>query len=241
MKRTSRKPSKLSSSLQGHLNAYALAASAAGVGMLALARPAEAKIIYTPAHHHVLLNNWLGLDLNHDGIVDFAIRRTTYYDLDRANATWVYVKGARRNRVAGIGRTCATTYATSYCATAYALRTGRKIDRKLTFPAQSVRGYMANRWGFPAGTYICGGQWNNVTNRYLGFKFQIKGQIHYGWARLSESCNKSGPIGTGARALLTGYAYETIPNKPIIAGKTKGPDVITLEPSSLGALAAGRK
>jgi hypothetical protein len=40
-------------------------------------------------------------------------------------------------------------------------------------------------------------------------------------------------------ATLTGYAYETVPNKPIIAGKTKGPDVITLEPGSLGRLAQG--
>ncbi len=41
------------------------------------------------------------------------------------------------------------------------------------------------------------------------------------------------------KALLTGYAYETIPNKPIIAGKTHGKDVITLEPASLGHLARG--
>jgi len=43
------------------------------------------------------------------------------------------------------------------------------------------------------------------------------------------------------KALLTGYAYETIPNKAIITGKTKGPDMITVQPGSLGALAAGRK
>jgi hypothetical protein len=42
-------------------------------------------------------------------------------------------------------------------------------------------------------------------------------------------------------ARIEGYAYETIPNKPIIAGKTKGPDVIMVRPGSLGALAAGRK
>jgi hypothetical protein len=47
MNRPSRKPSTLSESLQRHLNAYALAASAAGVGMSALAQPAEAKIVYT--------------------------------------------------------------------------------------------------------------------------------------------------------------------------------------------------
>jgi hypothetical protein len=32
-----------------------------------------------------------------------------------------------------------------------------------------------------------------------------------------------------------------LPNKPIIAGKTKGTDVITLERSSLAALAAERR
>jgi hypothetical protein len=40
-------------------------------------------------------------------------------------------------------------------------------------------------------------------------------------------------------ATRTGYAYETIPNKPIITGKTKGPDVITLDPATLGHLAVG--
>jgi hypothetical protein len=40
-------------------------------------------------------------------------------------------------------------------------------------------------------------------------------------------------------ATLTGYAYETIPNKPIITGETKGPDVITLDPATLGHLAVG--
>jgi hypothetical protein len=29
---------------------------------------------------------------------------------------------------------------------------------------------------------------------------------------------------------LTGYAYETIPNRPIITGKTKGPDADSIAP-----------
>jgi hypothetical protein len=46
MKRSSgpRKTANLSDSLHQHLNMYALAASAAEVNMLALARPAEAKL-----------------------------------------------------------------------------------------------------------------------------------------------------------------------------------------------------
>jgi len=35
-------------------------------------------------------------------------------------------------------------------------------------------------------------------------------------------------------ATLTAYADETIPNKLIVRGKTKGPDAIAVEPASLG-------
>jgi hypothetical protein len=39
---------------------------------------------------------------------------------------------------------------------------------------------------------------------------------------------------------LTGYAYETIPNKGIITGKTKGQDTIMVQPDMLGGLARGK-
>jgi len=83
----------------------------------------------------------------------------------------------------------------------------------------------------------CWGPWTNVKNRYLGLKFMVNGKPHFGWARANVSCNLSDFKIT---AVLTGYAYETIPNKAIIAGKTKGPDVITVEPATLGRLALGR-
>ena len=79
------------------------------------------------------------------------------------------------------------------------------------------------------------GQWLYTQHRYLGLKFMIGGRIHYGWARLNVTL----VAGTGIQATLTGYAYETIPNKPIITGKTKGPDVVTLDPATLGRLAQG--
>ena len=74
MKRSSgpRKTANLSDSIQRHLNMYAVAASAAGVGMIALAQPAEAKIVYTPANVQIGSNTVrLNLDLNNDGITDF--------------------------------------------------------------------------------------------------------------------------------------------------------------------------
>ena len=75
-------------------------------------------------------------------------------------------------------------------------------------------------------------------NRYLGLQFVIKGQVHYGWARLTVTFSPQKPA-AGVLPILTGYAYETEPNKPILTGKTKGPDVITLDPATLGYLAGG--
>jgi hypothetical protein len=83
-----------------------------------------------------------------------------------------------------------------------------------------------------------------MKDRYLGLTFRLKGKTHYGWARLNILPPHHPPqIG----ALLTGYAYETIPGKPIIAGRTEGPEVVTVQPSAaqpdatLGALALGRR
>jgi hypothetical protein len=49
-----RRAGQLSAQVHQRLNSYALAASAAGVGMLALAQPAEAKIVYTHTHHTLM-------------------------------------------------------------------------------------------------------------------------------------------------------------------------------------------
>ena len=66
------------------------------------------------------------------------------------------------------------------------------------------------------------GPWLDVVNHYLGVNFQVNGQTHYGWARLSVllHCGRGG--GCTFVVTLTGYAYETIPGKSINAGQTSG-------------------
>jgi hypothetical protein len=75
-----RKPACLSQSVHNRLNMYALAASAAGVTLLALAPPSEAEIIYTKAQHVIPKGGHYNLDLNHDGKTDFRF-------VDRYNCT----------------------------------------------------------------------------------------------------------------------------------------------------------
>ena len=69
-----RQPVGLGSGLEKWLSAYAAASIAAGVSMLAMTKSAEAKIVYTPADTNIPVNNRESflLDLNHDGIADFA-------------------------------------------------------------------------------------------------------------------------------------------------------------------------
>ena len=81
MRRSSqpRTTAELSKSLHQQLNKYALAASAAGVGVLALAQSAQAKIVYTKTHVVIGTNHIYELDLNHDGIADFKISNHSFF------------------------------------------------------------------------------------------------------------------------------------------------------------------
>jgi len=221
-----RTPSRLSDSLHHRLNMYALAASAAGVGVLSLSQSAEAKVVYTPAHKWLPVNQYYYLDLNHDGVNDFRFYLGSYSTVGIYRRNLI-VEPQWENAVYGFsGGTCR-----AFCASA--LPKGIKVGPKSRFVQRFP-------WMFQVsnsdGLYSWG-RWRNVTkSAYLGLKFAIKGKFQYGWARLGHiSHNK--PV----RALLMGYAYETVPNKPIITGKTKGPDVITVEPATLGTLALGRK
>jgi hypothetical protein len=65
--------SKLSDSIYHQVSMYALAASAAGVGMLATGQSAEARMVYTPAHKVVGPKHHYNLNLNHDKVIDFNI------------------------------------------------------------------------------------------------------------------------------------------------------------------------
>jgi len=217
---------ELSFRLEHHVNSYALAASAAGVGILALVQPVEAKIIYTPAHRSISHTNPIFyLDVNHDGVRDFLLSHTSYFG-ENSSAKGIEIHPQH----SGDGILGQSHWAS-------ALTAGVQIGSSGEF--LSVDNTMA-RHSFWDGSDHFVGAWANggkgVKNRYLGLKFVIRGKVHYGWARLNVRVFENG---VQVAATLTGYAYETIPGKPIIAGKTHGKDVITVEPASLGHLARG--
>jgi len=220
-----------------------LAATTAGVGMLALAQPAEGKIIYTKANRTISPNMTIKLDLNHDGIVDFSLKDTFSQSFYSSWGRLIALPAEQKNQVWG--------HFVSRRAYASALFSGVRVGPKGQFLTGS--GVMASTYflggrNHPAFSASCHDPWANVTNRYLGLTFVITGKVHFGWARLNVSCSSSHVNGT-----LTGYAYETVPNRPILTGKEKGTEEIgsfarrlgtsprgpTVQPVSLGRLAKG--
>jgi hypothetical protein len=240
MKPRARNTVDLSDSVHQQLNAYALAASAAGVSLLALTHPSAAKIVYTPTHQVIGTNHNYPLALNHK-LADFDIINSNCTHGSRCNSDTYARLGVGAASWPWSGNAVESTGGNQYQAAA--LKAGARISGARRF----IRGAsMASQFvGFGVSHTRTLGRWVNVSDRYLGLKFKINGKFHYGWARLNVKVLKDKFKIT---ATLTGYAYETIPGKAIIAGATKGPDDAetaaflhshTPEPTALGMLAVG--
>jgi hypothetical protein len=234
--KVSRKPRpavKLGSEFEKRLSSYASSALAAGVGLLATTNSSDAKVIYTPAHIKIPFSNYhtVPLDLNHDGKADFFFANNSIFTSSHLYGRFVLQISASSspNRVWGKGGSLSLRFAS-------ALPRGRMVGANRAYLQPGNVAQMASALGDIFAYSRTQGQFPYAHGRYLGLQFVIEGKIHYGWARLSvPSITQK----NGITAVVTGYAYETIPGKPIITGKTKGPDVITLEPASLGNLARG--
>ena len=216
----------LSHLLLNKLNAYALAASAAGVGAIAMAQSAEAKIVYTPAHIKLVPHHVAKIDLDGDGSADVVFTNTV------SNTSSFLSAKAR-------GRGVVVKNSPQYGFGVLDMISGGMINAGREFSQQGKLAYLCLRSNCPPflwGLWGRGGY--GAKDHYVGLRFKIEGKVHYGWVRGTVDPFRD----VGEIVLhITGYAYESVPNKPIIAGKTTGPDVTTLEPGTLGRLALGKK
>ena len=199
--------------------------------MLALAQPVEGKIVYTPAHEKFTWYPGLILDLAHDGTRDFRLALGSRAETGFRSG-YAFVSGL------GSGNGAIATAKQNH-SPAVALPAGSRIGSGGLFDEGPFLVEEIYNYGKGFHSTVWNGQWGNggkgLSNRYLGLKFIIKGKVHFGWARVTVKTDAN-----NFTAILTGYAYETVPNKAIIAGKTHGPDVIA-EHGTLGELAAGSK
>jgi hypothetical protein len=219
--------------------------------LLSLVQPAAGKIVYTPVNVTLKDNQPFPIDLNHDGKVDFFLLQSFFVsvggfagsDLNACHHPFVNTRG-----YICASSTSATNAQNQVRAIpgenlAAALRAGARIQNGDRFVGKNVAVLMG-AVNFPTFTTTRGptwvGPWVNggkgVKNRYLGFKFKIKGKFHFGWARLTVATQTK-----GFTATLTGYAYETVASKAIIAGKTKGPGEVDSQPAPATLSAPNRQ
>jgi hypothetical protein len=206
---------RLHDTMLSRLSTYAVAATAAGVGILSPS--AEAKVVYTPANTQIL--GFVPLDLNNDGTTDFFLIRSGN-SRGRSDSGWLSASPLNtNNRVLGQGT---VQFFRQNPTVAFSLPAGFEVGPKTKgfHPggAKFMGGYFFWFSTGGAGSHGFAGPWANngagVTDRYLGLAFKVNGLTHFGWARLSVT------NGAALTTTLTGYAYETAPNTPIIAGKT---------------------
>jgi hypothetical protein len=222
---------RLNSKLEKNLLTYVAAASAAGVGMLASPEAVEAEVVYTPVR--TTINYGITLDLNNDGIADFYLipfgaasiggsLRISYLQVCH-----IPENGFSHQCVSSSSKlqTNADNVVRVVATGAAALPPGATIGGGPRFSPTGVAVWMGGRDFYSRssntaqhwiGPWVNGGK--GVFNRYLGLKFKIDGEFHFGWARLNVTTTAH----SGFVATLTGYAYETIPGKAIVAGQTTG-------------------
>jgi hypothetical protein len=169
-----------------------------------------ASIVYTPTNVVCAVNNDSScnfpIDLNNDGTADFTIYVSLTgrscgglkgYEFGIVTVTPVQVPGV----VDG-----------AYIGWAAAVNSGDPIDKSRNFDSGSP---IMTRFAFGnCNNNHVDGYWLNTGTHYLGLKFPINGKTHYGWARLKV---KYSPFPLITK--LTGYAYQIIAGKSIMAGQ----------------------
>lgn len=231
--------------LNRQITLYSLAASAAGVSVLALAQPAQSEVVITKKTLPIPPSTFVGISFTNDGINDFSFFLSATFSsvstmLDGYNLSMRSLKNGKG--VVG------THPSQSVHPNVSALMRGAKIGPSANFVSSVIGdfGVTVERSFTPhgGGTKQFVGKWGgNPKNRYVGVRFLINGETHYGWVRLTVTTQPKKFIS----ATITAYAYETVANKPIAAGTAQTPTAELQVPEniqnqagpSLGMLALG--
>lgn len=210
---------KKTTTLQNKLKAYAAVA-----GAVTASSAANAQIVYTDIIPDTTVNTINGdyqLDLNNDGIADFAIAYQqvpiTFGTTGGGTAQYTY------DIIAAAGNNPATNQIdTSLVRSTANPGFPQTVSHVAATPIGPTNlwfsGYGTGNTHFLAAassydpTTYNWGDWNGAVDKYVALKFDILGQTHYGWARLDVAQNANA-------FTIKDYAYNVTPNTIINAGE----------------------
>lgn len=184
----------------------------------------SSKIVYKDVIPDSVIHGSYNLDLNDDGITDFAFNISSNRSVCGGDALFGYyyrditklsVTPANENNEVITDGTYALALDSSSAIVSDSL--WATASQTLIYGALNSSGRCTI---FPYGV---AGHWINVSDKYLGLKFIKDNNTYYGRARLSSSYH----IITGSNHLSIGqlilkdYAFNSVPNQHILAGQTK--------------------
>jgi len=216
MGKTTQKNFFLKDSLSKRLAQYgALAVAIAGV------TDASGQIVYTDiTDYNGGVNTDYLLDLNNDAIIDFEILQnqsiTTYAGYPLTYNSLLLVPTAIGNE-ALVDDPLAGNFAYPFALNSGdVISSGQSAWNNNGFSA----GYMSLNWNYSLdvnGTIYgaIDGNFTDVTDKFIGLRFELNGQTHYGWARLDVNID-------GTTWVVKDYAFNSTPGAAINAGQTLG-------------------
>ncbi len=204
--------------LKDKLKSYSALASA----VFGTAAAADAQIVYTDVTPDVTLSvindslNSYDVDFDNAGTPDMAIATYGYlYNYGGTDYQLNYVFSfVAPNATAALVAAMETAGTSSYPATT-SLASGTAIGSSATWLDTTAAGgtfYFTSAYGF---TQTLLGTANTGTDTYIGARFLIGANTHYGWVRINVAADASSVV-------IKDYAYNATANGPINAGQTVG-------------------
>jgi hypothetical protein len=179
--------------MKSHLLKTLTRYSATAASILAIQKMADAQIVYTDIPDTLVTDGFYYLDLNNDGTFDYRFKKGDF------NTTYVSVEGLfSGNSMLG--------YATVSSAYIYPFKLDALDPISHNQPFSDARGILAGGTGNDA-------NFDGAINGYLGLKFLIGGNPHFGWVRMSVSPDAQWFI-------IKDFAYESTAGAAILAGET---------------------
>lgn len=191
----------------------------AALAASAIATDASAQIVYTNITDTTLVNNgdFFDISLNNDGIMEVRLLMTKYTSSYYSASFRLNMAEVQPLNSADVNMSFSvtSTYSSTSFGIAMALNNNQAINNSLNTWSNTsayVGGYAyINNSTSTFTTSI--GQFPGAGDKYLGVKFTVGTNVHYGWVRLDMSALSDS-------LTIKDYAYHSTPNTPIAAGDT---------------------
>ena len=177
---------------------------------IAFAQPSQARIVYTQTNQTISDGGSLTIDFNHDGTTDVTISQSynkggCFYDFVGAFPSTGDAIVSNKQTLEGYWASALLAGQPIWQGSPYAPGFAILLD-DFGGPGPGCSGGYGN------------GYWGNNGPHYLGAAFVKNGRVHFAWAQLDVTVY-NGRV-RSITTTLTGFAYQTIVGKQILAGQT---------------------